>query len=58
MEKGHTRYLSIEQAASYAGVTKRTLHNYLKNGKLKRRLINGRLVFTSEELDEVFPHTL
>lgn len=36
------RFMTLEEAASFMSVTKRTIHNYIKEGKLDKIRVGGR----------------
>ncbi|MDQ2996751.1 MAG: helix-turn-helix domain-containing protein [Chloroflexota bacterium] len=44
--------ISLQQAAEYAGLTKDTLHNYVKRGRLKAKKIGWMWVTTRAAIDE------
>lgn len=44
--------ISLQQAAEYAGLAKRSLHNYAKNGRLKAKKIGIYWVTTRAAVDE------
>jgi excisionase family DNA binding protein len=44
--------ISLQQAAEYAGLTKDTLHNYAKRGRLKAKRLGPIWVTTRAAVDE------
>lgn len=48
-------YLNIDQAATYLGVSRRTLQRAVRDGRIKhvRNPLNGRLQFTTNDLEAV-----
>jgi excisionase family DNA binding protein len=44
--------ISLQEAADYAGLTKDTLHNYAKRGRLKAKKIGWMWVTTRAAIDE------
>jgi len=44
--------ISLQQAAEYAGLTKDTLHNYAKRGRLKAKKLGPIWVTTRAAIDE------
>lgn len=44
--------ISLQQAAEYSGLAKRSLHNYAKNGRLKAKKIGIYWVTTRAAVDE------
>jgi excisionase family DNA binding protein len=44
--------ISLQQAAEYAGLTKDTLHNYAKRGRLKAKRLGPIWVTTRAAIDE------
>jgi hypothetical protein len=44
--------ISLQQAAEYAGLAKRSLHNYAKSGRLKAKKVGIYWVTTHAALDE------
>src|SRR5712691_10056616 len=44
--------ISLQQAAEYAGLTKDTLHNYVKRGRLKAKRLGPIWVTTRAAVDE------
>jgi excisionase family DNA binding protein len=44
--------ISLQQAAQYAGLTKDTLHNYVKRGRLKAKRLGPIWVTTQAAVDE------
>ena len=44
--------ISLQEAAQYAGLTKNTLHNYAKQGRLRAKKIGSFWVTTQAAIDE------
>jgi excisionase family DNA binding protein len=44
--------ISLQEAADYAGLTKGTLHDYIRRGRLKEKKIGSQWVTTRASIDE------
>lgn len=44
--------ISLQEAADYAGLTKGTLHDYIRRGRLKAKKIGSQWVTTRASIDE------
>jgi excisionase family DNA binding protein len=44
--------ISLQEAAAYAGITKDTLHNYVKRGRVRARKLGWQWVTTQAAIDE------
>lgn len=51
--KPEVKYYSYKQVAQLLGVSRPTVDNWVKSGKLSGSKIDGRFIFTNNDIDEL-----
>lgn len=57
LKKSHDELLTVKQVAKLLNVTKATLHNWHKNGKLMPQKIEGRVLYTRDAVMAAIKNT-